>query len=736
MLLFPKTMITESLLAMILLKVGSSGLTMAYYLYRTRPASQKTGIVLFSTMYALTAYSVVQAHNTMWIDNLILLPLITLGIERLISRGRYKLFIVTFAMAILSNFYIGYMMCIYVFVYFFYWYIAHNDEFGNNFYRERRHFVKSLGRVALAAVIVLMIASIIILPTWYSLNFGKTNFSNPTYQFVQKFDFLDFTTKFFFGSYDTVRPEGLPFVYCGTLALIFLPLYFVAKNIKAREKALGGLLLAFFVFSFNCSVIDMVWHGFQKPNWLNYRYSFMFCFFVLVLAYKAFCERDKISMKSIIAVCGALGIILMLIQKQSYKYVDDLTMIWVSLGLLGTVYRSDLPRVARRAARGGTGRTGLCGLRRGVHRWSAEHRSAGQGRRNQQPHGLPHFYGQGPAAGLTQLWKTTTACTAWKRIPPQNQRLDGAGFLRVVQLVSSTLNASVIKLLAQLGYASKSHWSKYLGGTPVSDSLLGIKYLILDDATNQYLYQMLAYDDENNYRTYENPYALSIAYAVSDKLGLIDAESYVSPMELMNAIVTLMLGEDETVEIFKPVEVVDDTSTYNCEMSYTTGHRRYAATVEGKDAKLSYTLRADNKYEIFCYFPTDTKREVSMTVNGTDRGTVFGNDTDRIISLGTMTPRRGVRRNSEADRRRFLRQDRRNLLLVPRCRSLQGPPSLVWPRATSTSTSILTRTSRAALLCPRAARCCLPRSHMTRVGRLLPTAPILSWSRPPARCSR
>lgn len=40
---------------------------------------------------------------------------------------------------------------------------------------------------------------------------------------------------------------------------------------------------------------------------------------------------------------------------------------------------------------------------------------------------------------------------------------------------TSTLNASVIDLLQKLGFSSKSHWTKYLGGTPVSDSLLGIK---------------------------------------------------------------------------------------------------------------------------------------------------------------------------------------------------------------------------------------------------------------------
>jgi uncharacterized membrane protein YfhO len=635
-LLFPKTMITEALLAMILLKVGSSGLTMAYYLYRTRPSAPKTGIVLFSTMYALTAYSVVQAHNTMWIDNIILLPIISLGIERLIARGRYKLFIVSLALAIISNFYIGYMMCIYVFVYFFYWYLAHSADHENNFYHERWHFIKSLLRIGAASAIVIMIAAFILLPTWYSLNFGKTTFSNPIYEFKQKFDFLDFSAKFFFGSYDTVRPEGLPFVYCGTLALIFLPLYFIAKNIKAREKTLGGLIFASFVFSFNNALIDIMWHGFQKPNWLNYRYSFMFCFLILVFAYKAFCEREHISMKAVYTVCAALGILLILIQKQEYKFVDDLTMIWVSLGLLG-LYIILVYLESRGSLRG----AGLVVLGCAV---CVEVFAAGL---------LNTIALDDDVVISNRVGYRTFMDNVQPLVDAVKQSDDGfyrmeksfhrktndsmaLGFYGLSNS-SSTLNEAVIKFLEQMGYASKSHWSKYLGGTPVSDSLLGIKYLLLDEPTNQYLYQMTAYDDENNYRTYYNPYALSIAYAVSNNLMSLDAESYDSPMALMNALVTLMLGEEQTVELFKPVPVADE-QTHNINMSYATGHRRYAASVEGMEAKLTYTLMPENKYEIFCYFPTDTKREVTLYVNGIDEGTVYGSDTDRIISLGTMTP--------------------------------------------------------------------------------------------------
>lgn len=83
--LFPENHITEGLLLIILLKTGSMGASMAYYLNESRP-TKKLNILIFSTCYALSSYAVVMANNTMWIDNLILLPLVALGIERLITK--------------------------------------------------------------------------------------------------------------------------------------------------------------------------------------------------------------------------------------------------------------------------------------------------------------------------------------------------------------------------------------------------------------------------------------------------------------------------------------------------------------------------------------------------------------------------------------------------------------------------------------------------------------------------
>lgn len=51
----------------------------------------------------------------MWIDGMILLPLIVLGIERLIDTGKGALYTGALAVLLLSNYYMGYMACIFLF---------------------------------------------------------------------------------------------------------------------------------------------------------------------------------------------------------------------------------------------------------------------------------------------------------------------------------------------------------------------------------------------------------------------------------------------------------------------------------------------------------------------------------------------------------------------------------------------------------------------------------------------
>ncbi|HPU17426.1 MAG TPA: YfhO family protein, partial [Bacillota bacterium] len=575
--LFPKQMITEALLLMFLLKTGCSGLTFGIYLHNKteKKAFNRTAIVMFSTLYALTAYAVVQQHNTMWIDNLIMLPLIILGMERLIKRGRFKLFIITLTWAVMSNFYIGYMMCIFVFVYFFVCYFSMKPEERNpNF--ESAHFVKTLLRIGGCAVLVLGMSTVILWSAYYSLTFGKTTFSNPNYSFNSKFDLLDLVTKLFIGSYDTVRPEGLPFVYCGTITLLLLPLFFMIKKIPIREKIAGGFMTVFFVFCFEGSTIDIAWHGFQRPNWLNYRYSFMLCFFMVLMAYRAFIYIREVQVPVIIADCFFWVFVLVILQKYDYKNVTDYGTVWLSIAFFA-IYLILLRFHVRSSYISGMS-VAIAAIivlemfTAGLLNLVALDDDVVYSKRTSYRNFIDRLQ---PVVDMVKE-NDNSFYRMEKTVHRKTNDPLALGF-RGLSNSTSTLNSSTIKFLNRLGLSSKSHWSKYLGGTPVLDTLLGLKYIIAEEDDSVSSLYELAYEYDPgeayaNLYAYKNPYALPIAYGVSEDLLSYNMESDDSPFDRMNQIISKMLGSTEKIEVFVPINI-ESTDTQYVNISYTTGHR-------------------------------------------------------------------------------------------------------------------------------------------------------------------
>lgn len=672
--LFPKKYILEALLSIFLLKSGLCGLTMGWYLHKNTKAEcrNKISIVLFSVLYAMSAYCVVQQNNSMWIDAVIWLPVLTYAIEQLIKNGRFKLFVPILALTLCSNYYIGYMVCIYVAAYFFYYYLAFNGKANseyalNNPHGERNHFTKSLFRVVLYSLLAIGISALIVFTAYYSLKFGKTDFSNPNWSVTAKFEFMEFFTKFLPGSYDTVRPEGLPFVYCGLLTVILLPIYFLSKKFTQRERIASAIFILFFILSFVISVLDLIWHGFQKPNWLNYRYSFMLCFFLIVLAYKAFGEIRKIDIRTILLICSALVGFVIVAQTMTFdsytERVDGtatfgqklLTFETIFLSLLCILAYLIILGVARRSKQ----RESICLILAIVCCLEV------------YCSGLVCDLEFGKDVIYTSYSKYTDymdelrpVVNAVQKADPSFYRMEKTSMRKTNDSMAlnmnslccstSTLNKETIDFMRYMGYASKSNWSKYLGGTPVNDSLLGIKYLLSKtEVTDLYEIYPVDLEEENAYTVYHNPYALPLAFGVSDNVNGIDVTNsenfykyYESPIGFMNNVISSMLGEDSLIELYKSIEAEPSNKT-NCAVSSVSDYVKYAPMNPEEDCSVTFEINAPldqgATVEMYFFIPADQyTREVDLLVSAPslEKPTKLefgGNETNRIVTLGTFT---------------------------------------------------------------------------------------------------
>lgn len=646
--LFPENMMLDALLVLFTTKCGLCGLTLAFYLDKHRIGTKPSRII-FGILYALCGYGVIYQHNTMWIDCMYLLPLVALGIEELIAKRKYLLFTLSLAIAIFSSFYIGYMMCIFCFIYFFYAYfcVAEN-EIG-----EKKHFIKSLTRMGIFSLIAIGLAACIILPTYYSLGFGKTTFSNPTYGYEPRFDLLDLVGRLFVNAYDTVRPDGLPIIYCGMLTVICIPLFFIAKKVPLRQKVGTGVLIGIFVLSFSIDAIDKFWHGMQAPNWLNYRYSFMPVFLLIVAAAKAFAEIRHLSAAKLGTVVGGWYIFLLVFQKIGEFYESDLNRdllcIYISAAFLAiyaaavTLFRN---RQYHRAASSVllvivcaemivSGISSICYLDADV---VYSTRSSYLDNKAKYEDSVDYILENDDSFFRFDKTKHSLINTPMS--------LGIRGFTNS----TSTLNKDTIDFLRYMGLSSKSHWTKYYGATAPFDSFLGVKYVIADpeyDVPTGYIARFTGSETT----VYENPYALSIAYAVNSAIGDVhlaypsgydeavqngeyeEFTAYYTPAKRMNVMMGAMFGKNEPVDLFLPIEDVQERDS-NINYSYIAEHEKHAPINANNAASLYYTFYAQTDGIIYIYVPTDYPREASLLVNGVDKGTVLANETDRMISLG------------------------------------------------------------------------------------------------------
>lgn len=713
--LFPQGMILEALLTIFLIKTGLCGFTFGFYLHKTsffKKTFNRPTVIAFSIMYALSAYCVVQQHNSMWIDAVIWLPLIAYGIEELIKKGHYKVYVIFLSLTILSNFYIGYMCCIFCVVYFFAYYFAHNENSRNNPYKEKAHFPKTFLRMFLFSLLAVAIAAIIILTAYYSLTFGKTAFSNTVWTLKTNFDVLDVFTKLLPCSYDTVRPEGLPFIYCGVLTLLLIPIYFCSTGYSTREKILYGVLIAFFFLSFVINPVDLVWHGFQRPNWLNYRYSFMLCFLLLTIGYKGITEIKRVRIAPLVFSSAMIILFTGIAQKfefstfvlgsashhrnHSVGKLLTIECIWFTIVLVG-IYL--LVLCVMRKVKKIQNVALILAILVSIEAFC-------NGLSNCVDLGADVVY-----TSYTTYHKNMDPLHATTAVIKDNDK----SFYRFEEVYhkkandnialnihgltnsTSTLNATTINLIKNMGYVGKSHESRYYAANLVADSLLGVKYVLTGqgDVATEFRndkalladekYYEQYYSDEQN-TVYRNPYALSLAYAVNSKVSDIDLGNYRNPYERLNAIVTAMLGEDEIIEVFRPLNDVE-ISTSNISTSKSTPTKSsnykypftaysklqadmsssvkfklsipYVYTDEATQAAIAEQRALENEYGyvdgeemddeeddsdkilpeslyVYFYLPSEFHRGFNFSPPSGSYGTCFGGSDQRILFCGSL----------------------------------------------------------------------------------------------------
>lgn len=316
MILCPKGLILEFMTYMIVLKIGLSGVTMCYYL-RHHFMSRKLGCTFFAIAYAMSGYVAAYSWNLMWLDCIVLFPLIMLGLERLVKGKSGMLYVVSLGLSILSNYYISIMICIFMVIYF----ICLNFFEGTD---SVDTFLVRCIRFSVYSLIAGGLAAVTLLPEIFALQLtASSDFSFP-HTAQQYFTIIDMFAR----QMPIVETEqGLdhwPNIYAGAMVFIFLPLYYMNQGISLKDKIVNGVLMIFFFLSFSINMLNFIWHGFHYPNSLPCRQSFIYIFMLLAMCCEAYIKRRELSVKQInISAALAIGFIIL-----AQKLVTDDAIKW------------------------------------------------------------------------------------------------------------------------------------------------------------------------------------------------------------------------------------------------------------------------------------------------------------------------------------------------------------------------------------------------------------------------
>ena len=633
--LLPRQWILEGLLAMMCIKVGSIGLSMSVYLSRAK-GFKKLTVIIFSVCYALCAYTIVQTMNPMWLDGVLALPLICLGLERFIDQGRFRLLVVSWVYAFVTCFYIGFMLAIFSVIYFLFYIIITKNTRAKELF-----FLKMFGALGLGVTAVL-ISCFMLIPVYESLSYGKFEFSTPNYELIENFPMIETFDKLLPNSYDTVRMSGLPFLYCGVITVLMLPAYFFHDKIRRGERIGYAALLLIMFFSMYIRPVDMMWHGGQMPNWLPYRYSFIVSFLMVVCAASAFDRLKEVSTKCIGITCAG-WLAVMVYQENMDNFVADLNNGRDTLDNFSTILPAMVIVVVMTAI--------ILQLRNKFNFDLRKNRT--------KLLSIVLLFAVCGEATYNTVGQISTQDTDIVysnhdsyvdvifpiRDTVNEIKEKDDGFYRIEKLFfrtvndplaigayglshsSSTLNAQPIELLSRLGFTSRSHYTRYSGATLITSSLFGVKYELTtpNNSTGDIK------DAKLPITVTENEYALPINYIADNnvqELVLTDNDPFTAQTELLNA----LTGKER--QYYERIYDVDMNLVNLTQGSTTDGHHSFAVVTSGQTASVTYTFDMPKTGELFMYLPSIYERAINLTLNGESKGQYFEGDNNYMRNFG------------------------------------------------------------------------------------------------------
>ena len=611
------------------MKLGLASLFFAIFLSRIFQREDYS-ISFFGAFYGLCGWALAYQWNVMWLDTFALLPLLTLGTIRLLRDKKCVLYTVTLFLSVFANYYIGLFSCIFVLLVFICYEICR--------WKGVKRFFSDLFRIAWFSILGIGMTAILTIPAFM----GLQNTQSGINAFPEGFRLNIASENTLMGLLDAMRQvagntmggtepsfkEGLPNLYCGVGTVLLAFLFCIGSSAKLREKLCSVCLLLFFMLSFIIRQLDYVWHGFHFTNMIPYRFSFLFSFVLLYMAYRSYLERKQFERWQIISgglLC--LGLILCSNNRTDWIYLC------YNIGFLvlyGGIFFAFCPKPRKEEPESEQDAPAPTPYEKPKHNHSAMAAYAlvfvvvlelGMN--------VLNFGLRFPATAVSNYpmgTKNTKAALAYMRDQESgnlfyrtetthSQTLnDGAlnGYNGISTFTSSA-NVKVTKFMQALGYGAKNTYNRYCyeESSPVSDLFLAIKYRLERNGNvidNQFY--PIAFSSGNVYLLENNAY-LPLGFLAEPELADLPFE-HQNDFGFQNRLFRAATGLQEDVWTMIPdVSITGEDLTITSQQGYTCSYS------DGKDGSgVIYTFTADRNGFACLDFDVSDRNSFSVERNG------------------------------------------------------------------------------------------------------------------------
>lgn len=624
-LFFKHINITDAIALIIILKCALSAASFTYYLKASDEFKKHNPITAgFGLLYAFSGYFIAYYWNVMWLDGMLLLPLIVLGIERIVNDKSPKLYVITLALLIISSYYMGFMACIFAVLY------ALTYYFGK--YGFEKRLIRAGGNFICFSILAAGISAVCLYPTLHALKACSATSGTFPSDASTYFNIFDFLANHMASLEPTIRSSGedvLPNIYCGIATVMLAILYLYIKSIPIKEKISRALLLVFLFLSFDINVLNYIWHGFHFPNDLPYRFSFMYSFVLLTVAFKALIRIRELKGKDLLNIGLGTCVFIVLLEELGSKNVNTATII-VSLvfAVLYTIVLSLLNN--KKFLASSVACLLFCCMFAEIAIANTDHYDIDQPKTNY-----------------------ASDYTDFREIKNKLDEREGNDFYRMeltdlrTRMDPSWYGYNGVSAFSSMAYEKTANLQYNLGmfgnyinsytynpQTPVYNAMFGIKYLVNNSEKiklNDKIYTQVTSNEK--FTAYENKYSLPIAFCVSNNIENWNS-SFNNPFETQADFIEKATGVSGVFDTLVPTEINYSNLNEFGDDEIMTGNYMFSKTSVGESSSFTLTFTPEKDQNVYVYVKSDDVD--TITVRDLDGNLQIDQDVDEeyILDIG------------------------------------------------------------------------------------------------------